>query len=77
MSTAARKARKRAGTPFTRTPKVGTPAHERAEFQPHEVANPTLAIFRRRFGLSRNTDRKLARYLLAAATRTTSEGAKK
>ena len=30
MSAAARKARKREGVPFTRTPKVGTPLAERA-----------------------------------------------
>lgn len=32
MSTAARKARKRAGIKFERKPKVGTPLLERAEF---------------------------------------------
>lgn len=32
MSTAARKARKRAGIPFTKTPKQGTPLHERYEY---------------------------------------------
>lgn len=32
MSTAARKARKRAGLPFVREAKVGTPVTERAEF---------------------------------------------
>ena len=30
MSTSARKARKRAGTPFVRTPKVGTPLEDRS-----------------------------------------------
>jgi hypothetical protein len=33
MSTAARKARKRASVKFVRTPKVGTPLTERAWFQ--------------------------------------------
>jgi hypothetical protein len=32
MSTAARKARKRAGIPFAKAPKVGTPFRERAWF---------------------------------------------
>lgn len=32
MSTTARKARKRAGIPFVRIPKVGTPIGDRAEF---------------------------------------------
>lgn len=62
MSTAARKARKRAGIPFTKAPKVGTPLEERSFV--------TAPVFRRygddglQYGTARSPQR-VERFLLS------------
>lgn len=43
MSTAARKARKRAGEPLVRTPKEGTPVEQREENKPRTIRQAPAA----------------------------------
>ena len=58
MSTAARKARKRAGEPLVRTPKEGTPVEQREENKPRTIRQ--LGSWRaKRFGLTPAAERRL------------------
>jgi len=58
MSTATRKARKRAAVPFSRVPKVGTPVDERAENQPRDL-NGTAWLKQPRFGITSHVAARL------------------
>ena len=65
MSTAARKARKRAGIPFTKPPKVGTPLEERSFVTAEVYRKPGDLMphgFRRAFVAPRSPAR-IARFL--------------